>query len=144
MINVLQWTLVKRLAATLFYLQPYQCINYNQARCILALLLSYSPFLFLNIPHTWNVFSSGQPASLEQPADLINMLLIMFSRWLMHLLNKTGPNLNWCFYSGPLWRIICLMVKVSFSLFLSGFWWCLFTTSLFKTVKWHINSIHWC
>lgn len=60
---------------------------------------------------------SRQPAHLEQPADLINMLLIMFSRWLMGVLNKTGPNSNWCFYSSPLCRIICFMAKVSFHYF---------------------------
>lgn len=27
-------------------------------------------------------------------------------------LNKTGPNSNWCFYSGPFRRIICFVVQV--------------------------------
>lgn len=59
---------------------------------------------------------ASQATHLKQPADLINMLLIMFSRWLMGPLNKTGPNSSWCFYSGPFCRIICFMVQVFLSL----------------------------
>lgn len=60
---------------------------------------------------------SRPPAHLEETADLIGRLLITFSRWLMGLLNKTGPNASWCFYSGPFCRVICCMARVSFHYF---------------------------
>lgn len=87
-------------------------------------------------------FSSCQPARLKQPADLINMLLIMVSRWLMGPLNKTAPNSIWCFYSRPFCKIICFMFKVFLPLLLCSLWCSLPRTSLFKTVKWHIDSTH--
>lgn len=49
------------------------------------------------------------------------MLLNVFSRWLMGLLNKTGPNANWCFYSCPFCRVICFMAQVSFHYFSVAF-----------------------
>lgn len=80
-----------------------------------ALLLHYSPHLCLLSP------VSRQPAHVEEPSDLISMLLNVFSRWLMGLLNKTGPNANWCFYSRPFCRVICFMAQVSFHYFSVAF-----------------------
>nr|XP_023400057.1 engulfment and cell motility protein 1 isoform X3 [Loxodonta africana] len=55
----------------------------------------------------------SQPVRLEQLSDLINVQFMIFSRWLMGLLNTTGPNSVWCFYFGPICRRICFMVRVS-------------------------------
>lgn len=73
-------------------------------------------------PITLDFPVASQPTHSRQPADLISTLLIMFSRWLMGPLNKAGPNSIWCFYSGPLCRIICFMVQVVLSLLLCSLW----------------------
>ena len=101
------------------HLPIYGSINYKQASCTWALLLHYSPFIFLNILHTLDFclhFLDCQPI---QNSLLISSTccLSCFPDFLMGLLNKVGPYSNWCFYSGPFHKIICFMVKVSFHYF---------------------------
>lgn len=129
---------MRTVAATFLRHTTYQYMSTND-RLAWELLLHYSQFIFKHPPCLRFQFLRP-PFRSEQPAGFINMLPITFSSWLMGL--KPGPNSNQCVYSGPFCRIICFMVKVSvhyfFVVFGNPF------SPLFKTVKWHINSIHWC